>query len=275
MAVISMLQPGARAEDVIERLERDGCVVVQGVLDAGALASIERELEPHLTKESERRLTETFEAAGAPDFLPGNTRRTTGLIAKSPTARVLATHPLMLKVCDATLGPNCSSYQVHATAALVVGPGATVQMLHREDDAFLKFPTPHPNLIAASMWAVTDFTVANGATRLVPGSHLWPRNRRAAESEVAVAEMPAGSVLFWMGATLHGAGANRTDGWRFGVFLSYSLGWLRQEENQYLSVPPEVARGLPEQLQGLVGYRMHDPALGYSTMGDPRALLRG
>jgi len=274
MATIPTLKSGASAEDVIECLTRDGCVVIPDMLDAAAASAIRRELDPHLTEKSERRANQLFALQGTSDFLPGNTRRTTGLIAKSPTVRTLATHPMMLKICDATLGPNCTSYQMHATAALVVGPGATVQVLHREDDAFFKLPDPHPNLIVASMWALTDFTEANGATRLVPGSHRWARIRKAEVSEVAVAAMPAGSVLLWMGATLHGAGANRTDDWRFGVFLSYSLGWLRQEENQYLSVPPDVARELPEQLQALVGYQMHNPALGYASMGDPREMLR-
>lgn len=125
------------------------------------------------------------------------------------------------------------------------------------------FTLPRPNLVLASMWAISDFTEANGGTHLVPGSHRWPAGRVAREDEIAAAAMPAGSVLMWMGGTLHGAGANRSDQWRFGVFLSYSLGWLRQEENQYVDLPPQIARTLPKQLRDLAGYRMH-VALGYT-----------
>ncbi len=143
----------------------------------------------------------------------------------------------MLSACDAILKPNCLHYQVHATAALKIGPGAREQVLHREEDPYQFFKVPRPRMILASMWAITDFTAANGGTKIVPGSHLWPADRVARPDEVVAAEMPAGSVLLWMGGTLHGAGANRTDEWRYGVFLSYSLGWLRQEENQYIDVP--------------------------------------
>jgi ectoine hydroxylase-related dioxygenase (phytanoyl-CoA dioxygenase family) len=149
---------------------------------------------------------------------------------------------------------------------LVVGPGATVQVLHREEDGFQFFKVPRPNMVLASMWAVSDFTEANGGTHLVPGSHRWPEGSIARDDEVTAAEMPAGSVLLWMGGTLHGAGANRTaDEWRYGVFLSYSLGWLRQEENQYIDTPLEVARTFPKPLRRLVGYGMH-ASLGYTDI---------
>jgi ectoine hydroxylase-related dioxygenase (phytanoyl-CoA dioxygenase family) len=108
----------------------------------------------------------------------------------------------------------------------------------------------------------------------VPGSHRWPEGCQAQPGEIVAAEMPAGAVLLWMGGTLHGAGANRSDGWRFGVFLSYSLGWLRQEENQYLDVPPSLARTLPKQLRDLVGYRMHR-GLGFAEITDDRSACRG
>ena len=121
------------------------------------------------------------------------------------------------------------------------------------------------SMILASMWAITDFTEANGGTHIVPGSHLWPADRTARAEEVVAAAMPAGSVLLWMGGTLHGAGANRTDEWRYGVFLSYSLGWLRQEENQYIDMPRDVARTLSKPVRDLVGYRMH-LGLGYADV---------
>jgi ectoine hydroxylase-related dioxygenase (phytanoyl-CoA dioxygenase family) len=265
MAKIPTLSATAPMEDVVATLRRDGCVVVTGVIDEAQRAAIARELGPYLDRaDPDASLNKTYASQGAQaDFYPGNTKRITALIAKSETFRGFVTHPLMLGACDGILKPNCSAYQVHATAGLVIGPGATEQVLHREDDAFNFFALPRPDLVVASMWAITDFTEANGGTHLVPGSHRWPTGRTAREDEIVAAAMPAGSVLIWMGGTLHGAGANRSDQWRFGVFLSYSLGWLRQEENQYVDLPPEVARTLPKQLRNLAGYRMH-LALGYT-----------
>ena len=241
--------------------------MVENVIDKTSRDQLTRELAPFFeTSDAGNRLNKTYEASGGDgNFYPGNTKRITGLVAKSETFRSFVTHRVTLSACDALLRPNCARYQVHATAGLVVGPGATVQVLHREEDPFNFFKMPRPNMVIASMWAITDFTEANGGTHLVPGSHRWAEGRVARNDEVVAAEMPAGSVLLWMGGTLHGAGANRSDEWRYGVFLSYSLGWLRQEENQYLDVPPELARTFPKPVRHLIGYTMH-AALGYSDV---------
>jgi ectoine hydroxylase-related dioxygenase (phytanoyl-CoA dioxygenase family) len=266
MPSIPVVSSNAPHGQVIGRLEDAGCVVVTGVVNESARGTLKNELDPWLeAADVGQSLNEKYAASGGPsDFYPGHTKRITALVAKSETFCGFVTHPLMLAVCDALLKPNCITYQVHATAGLVVGAGATLQVLHREEDPFNFFKLPRPNMIVASMWAISDFTELNGGTHLVPGSHLWPAGRIARDDEVVAAEMPAGSVLLWMGGTLHGAGANRTTSeWRYGVFLSYSLGWLRQEENQYLDVPREIARTVPKQVRDLIGYKMH-MALGYS-----------
>ncbi len=174
--------------------------------------------------------------------------------------------PIVCGLCDGALGQNGAGYQLHVTAALMVGPGARAQVLHREEDSFGFFPLPRPNLILASMWAISDFSPDNGATLIVPGSHRWDTARKAEPDEVVSAEMRAGSILFWAGGTLHGAGENRSNDWRYGVILTYSLGWLRQEENQYLDVPPHVAEKLSPELRAMIGYGMHG-SLGFF---DPR-----
>jgi ectoine hydroxylase-related dioxygenase (phytanoyl-CoA dioxygenase family) len=267
MPSIPVLSANDSPSQVVACLERDGCAVVTGAIDGAARDAILRELAPYLeSADPDASLNKQYEAdGGTPNFYPGKTKRITALVARSETFRSLVTHPLMLSACDAILKPNCTHYQVHATAALKVGPGATEQVLHREEDPFQFFSVPRPRMILASMWAITDFSEANGGTHLVPGSHLWPRERKACPEEVVAAAMPAGSVLLWMGGTLHGAGANRTDDWRYGIFLSYSLGWLRQEENQYVDVPREVARTLAKPVRELVGYRMH-LGLGYADV---------
>jgi ectoine hydroxylase-related dioxygenase (phytanoyl-CoA dioxygenase family) len=271
MASIPVLSSTEPQEKVTAALERDGCVVVTGAIDESMRRAVADELRPHLERADENAATDRtskyyVDTAG---FYSGHTKRITALLGKSPTVGKLALHPIVLGACDATLGPNCAQYHLHVGSALAVGPGATTQVLHREDDLFAFFKLPRPNLVLASMWAITDFTAANGATNLVPGSHLWPEGRTAEPGEIASGEMPAGSVLMWMGGTLHGAGANTSDQWRFGIFLSYSLGWLRQEENQYLDVPPALARKLPKELRDLVGYRMHR-GLGFAEITDER-----
>ncbi|MEZ5226263.1 MAG: phytanoyl-CoA dioxygenase family protein [Acidimicrobiales bacterium] len=112
------------------------------------------------------------------------------------------------------------------------------------------------------MWAISDFTADNGGTLMVPGSHRWTADRVAQPDEIVAAEMPAGSVLVWLGGTLHGAGANVSDQWRYGVVVTYSVAWLRQEENQYLSIPPDVLATLSPELRALTGHTMHN-GLGF------------
>lgn len=263
MPTIPVFAPTATATELGDAMRTHGCVVVRDVFDANVRAQLEAELRPHLAQadpEGGRAMNAVYAAEGGlgyTDFYQGNTRRVISLIRKSPTFRTLALHPITKAVCEQTLRPNCSDYQVHATAAFAVEPGAGNQVLHREEDPFRFLPMPRPNLVTASMWAITDFTAANGATRLVPGSHRWEDGRAAREAEIVRAEMRAGSVLFWAGGLLHGAGANRTKAVRCGMFISFSVGWVRQEENHYLEIPVEEAEQLSQAMRDLIGYKMH------------------
>ncbi len=130
------------------------------------------------------------------------------------------------------------------------------------------------------MLALVDFTAENGATRVAPGSHLWDRGRTAEPEELVAAEMPAGSAVIYLGSTIHGGGANTTaDKTRQGMHVSYCLGWLHTEENQYLATPLDVVRTLPRESQALLGYAIHDAlAIGGGYLGavelqDPVELL--
>ncbi len=236
---------------ITDALQEAGCVVVEGAVDTDLLDQLAREVEPFM------QATPVDENDKPEDFYPAKTRRITALMARSPASRELALNPIVKYLCDEHLGPNCERYHLHVSAALEIGPGAREQILHREEDPFSFFPVPRPNLVLATMWAVNDFSKENGGTLLVPGSHRWEEGRQAKPDEIAYAEMSKGSVLVWLGGTLHGAGANVSQGWRYGVILSYSLGWLRQEENQYLDVPPNIARDLPKEIRELIGYPMH------------------
>jgi ectoine hydroxylase-related dioxygenase (phytanoyl-CoA dioxygenase family) len=245
---------------MVSALDDAGCLVVTGLADEGTRAAVVAELTSHME-------AAPVKADDPAAFYPGLTRRVTALVARSEQTRDLILHPTVTAICDHFLGPNApDGYQLHVTAALEVGPGARAQMLHREEDSFTFFPLPRPCLVVATMWAITDFRADNGGTLLVPGSHRWGPDRQPAPDEIVAAEMPAGAVLFWLGGTLHGAGANTSEDWRYGVILTYSAAWLRQEENQYLDVTPDVAEGLSPELRRMIGFEMNG-ALGFH---DPR-----
>lgn len=255
MVIIPEFSSGDTIRNIARELDRAGCAVLHEMQDEDACAGVKAEL------------CETLAAAplGEDDpkaFYPAGTRRITGLMARSEAAHAMALDPAVAKLCKHHLGPNCERWHLHVSAALEIGPGAREQILHREEDPFTFFAVPRPNLVLATMWAMTDFTKDNGATLLVPGSHRWEAGREAEGHEIVSATMPKGSVLVWLGGTLHGAGANTTDTWRYGIILSYSLGWLRQEENQYLDVPPDVAAKMSSQMRELIGYPMHG-SLGF------------
>ena len=240
------------------KLDAAGCVVVHDVARPDQVAAARTELVDHMAS---ARVADDKPTA----FYPGLTRRVVALMHRSPTVRELMMHPVTEALGDRHLGQNCSKWTLNVTAALEVGPGARDQILHREEDLYPYFPLPRPNLILASMWAMSDFTADNGGTQLVPGSHRWDADRSAAPDEVVRAEMPAGSVLYWLGGTLHGAGANSTpEDWRYGIILTYNLGWRRQEENQHVSIPLADVLALPDAMRSRLGFDMdYENSLGF------------
>lgn len=246
-------------DEMKSALDAAGCLVVTDLMNADSRSSVISELAPHM---EQARVAEDDDPE---EFYPGLTRRITALLTRSDTVtEQLIPHPLAQQMCEAFLLPNSEfGYQLHVTAALEVGPGARRQVLHREEDSFTYFPVPRPNLIVATMWAISDFRADNGATLLVPGSHRWPEERVPEPFEIVSAEMPAGSVLFWLGGLLHGAGENSSQDWRYGVILTYSAGWVRQEENQYLDVPAQRLAKLSPEVRKIAGFDMYS-ALGFS-----------
>ena len=185
-------------------------------------------------------------------------------MARSPACRDLVTNQSVLGAAQTFLAPYCSRIQLHLGQIIRIRPGQPKQAIHRDRWAwgtYLKGIEPQFN----TMWALTDFTRENGATRVIPGSPDWPDGRRADKDEIAQAEMTRGSVLLYTGSVLHAAGANDSADDRIGLNITYSLAWLRQEENQYLSCPPEIAKTLSTELQDLLGYTLGSYALGYYT----------
>jgi ectoine hydroxylase-related dioxygenase (phytanoyl-CoA dioxygenase family) len=269
MAKVQTVRPDEQFDVINRILERDGCIVIENVLDKEGLDRLKGELRPHFE--------ETPNCTG--DFYGHATKRLSSLIAKSTLCRGMAIHPVILSVMDEFLLKGCRQYQLNLTQAIQIGPGEPQQIMHPDDPLF---PFVHPGYEAMinCMWAVDEFTSENGATNVVPGSHKWERvglipEREPAQDEITQGVMPAGSVLIYFGSLLHCGGANRTAKPRTGIVLSYCQGWLRQSENQYLAVPLEIAQTLPERLQRLLGYFVHEPNLGQLEGRDPIELLQG
>lgn len=261
--------PDTSFDTALELLRRDGALVIENALTPSELHLLRKEMLPW------------FDAAqcGRGQFFGRSTRRFSGLFAKARSTVSLALHPLVLRVMEEALrGPDpahpvCDVIELNLTQAIGIEPGEPAQFLHRDDDLWA-FPRNF-ELMTNAMWTLDDFTAANGATRLIPGSHLWGRDRVPQPGEAVCAEAPAGSVILWLGSLLHGGGANSTNQTRRGVVMSYRLGWLASSEKLLLSIPPDVARTLPERLQRLLGYQLHKPNLGWIEGQDPIRWLQG
>jgi ectoine hydroxylase-related dioxygenase (phytanoyl-CoA dioxygenase family) len=274
-AVLPRLHHGTATDaEILDALQEHGGVIVEDLVDAATVAAVNAELDPYVAAAdpAAAQLNPALEF-----FFGQRTRHVTSITGKSPTFAVdVLCHPRMLAVCDQVLAPSCARYQLNIASILDRGPGAEAQMLHRDEDVWIHVPRPRPELQVASIWALVDISREMGATQVVPGSHRWDRTRVAVPEEIAYAEMRAGSAVLYLGSTIHGGGANVTaDQWRRAVHLSYTLGWLRTEENNYLGTPPSVAKHLPRQAQELVGYAVHDAIadlggyLGMLDMRDP------
>ena len=274
------LDASAPVDEITRALSRDGAVIVEDVLDADLLDRFNAELDPLLDgarpEDDGKFLNDTIAW-----FFGRQTRHVTGVAGKSPIfASEILPHPLFGVTCDAVLGPSCARYQLNIAHVLDRGPGAERQYLHRDQDVWIHLPKPHPEVQLASVIALVDFTVDNGATCVAPGSNHWPVARQPADDEMVAAEMRAGSAVIYLGSTIHAGGANVTDAERRrGMHLSYCLGWLRTEENQYLAVPLDAVRAMPRRSQELLGYSAHDAIadgggyLGAVELQDPVQLL--
>ncbi|HXQ76035.1 MAG TPA: phytanoyl-CoA dioxygenase family protein [Acidimicrobiales bacterium] len=245
-------------EDVMRELEENGYATIPGAIDPAQVAWARSELEAIVESTPK----------GRDDFEGHRTRRVYGLFAKTRSLDALAVHEVVLDVLDRVLG----HYELSAPTGISIGPGETAQPLH-PDDAIYPLPRPHPEIVVNVMWPLQDFTAANGATRIVPGSHRWTDERPGPDTDTITVELPATSALIYTGSVWHGGGANRSDSSRLGVVLHYAASWLRPVENHVLVVPPAAAAGLPERLQELLGYNIHPPFIGYVDGRHPRKLI--
>ena len=253
----------ATAQQHIERVRTDGYTIVENAIEpdlveviAAALARLERELD----------------AKPAMNAFEGHrTVRVYNLLAHGAPFDAIPIHPSVLPIVEGVLDDGCL---ISSLSSIAIDPGETEQPLHA-DDMVIPIEKPHVPIVCNSMWALTDFTEANGATRLVPKTHRGPNPEYGAKVETIAAEMRKGSVLIWDGSLWHGGGANRTTERRTGIAMNYCAGFIRQQENQQLGVPPEIARGYPPRLQELMGYGVYRGLIGHIDKSSPADRLNG
>jgi ectoine hydroxylase-related dioxygenase (phytanoyl-CoA dioxygenase family) len=205
-------------------------------------------------------------------FYGRRTKRFGRLLARSDRTAALVQHPLVLAITDHILRPYCDVIQLNLTQAIALHPGALPQLPHRDQDMW-QGETGRIEYLVNVMWPFTDYTSANGATLIWPGSHAANAALPEPASVPVIADMAPGSALIFLGSTLHGAGGNDSDAVRRGMIASYCLGWLKPYENQWLAYPPPVARRFAPELAALVGYRQHRPNLGNYEGRCPSILL--
>jgi ectoine hydroxylase-related dioxygenase (phytanoyl-CoA dioxygenase family) len=269
----------------LEQIDGSGFVVIEHLLSAPELAAMHAALRPHLTAE----------LLGRNNFEGHRTERVYALVGKHPLFAALIEHPRILAICDALLETN---YLLTASQAINIHPGETPQPLH-SDDGFYRIARPRKAISISTIFALDAFTIENGATQIIPGSHRWgdrfieesfdtidfrtrtadarvpedaplPANLSAQLQDVT---MPAGSVIVFLGTLLHRGGANRSAQPRLAVSNQYCEPWARQQENYTLAIPPERASQLSERVQALLGYSIHPPFMGHVNGVHPRRLL--
>ncbi|KIW89226.1 uncharacterized protein Z519_10079 [Cladophialophora bantiana CBS 173.52] len=269
--------PSTTFDRVVEIIRRDGGVIINGLLEKEHAGRISAELKP------------VYEA-DIPDtsgFFPTTTRRATGLLGVSPACVELATNKLWIDVCNAVLTSTCQPWYgekratwtskpiLAGTFGFQIHPGSRQQDLHRDDSDY-HLPPGVDSCMMGCLVATTRSTKENGATMIIPRSHLWSLNRAPKGDEAIPAELDVGDALIFSGNVYHGGGANKTkDEIREIVGLFMCKGFLRPEENHTLAVPPEQARKLSPQVQRLLGYGISQPAVGFYKYKDPMQILFG
>lgn len=266
-ASLTHLPGTATATEVLEVIRRDGGVVVQDFLSAEQLDAIRADLLPKIE----------HTPTGSDSFAGHRTRRLSSLFAHSRHMADIITHPLFLgpaqELVNAPIvywsGEHAKTrrpgLRVGATQLIQIGSGESAQPLHRDDWAFMwRHPDNGREARLQIMVAVSDFTAANGGTMVIPGSHRWDDERMPHASQAVPTEMPAGSALLWLGSVYHGGGANTTDDKRTGLSIALDAANVRQEENLYLTLSPEVVSSYPAPVRALLGWDLaQDSYMGW------------
>jgi ectoine hydroxylase-related dioxygenase (phytanoyl-CoA dioxygenase family) len=261
-ASFSASGPEAETRKCVEEIEDKGYCVLEGVIEPDLLDEIAVAVD-RIEHDSKVKPAEN-------EFEGRETLRLYNLLAHGGAFAQIPIHPAVLPVVEGVLDRGCL---VSTLSSISIGPGESIQPLH-SDDQVIGLERPHKAVVCNTMWALTDFTEANGATRIVPGSHLFDHAPDfKADIETLPATMKRGSVLVWHGSLWHGGGANTTKERRVGVAMNYCAGFIRQQENQQLGVPREVAREFSPRLKRLLGYGVYRSLIGHIDKRDPIELL--
>jgi ectoine hydroxylase-related dioxygenase (phytanoyl-CoA dioxygenase family) len=246
----------------VERIAREGYTIVENAIEPELVQALHDDL---------LRLEREHEVRPADNRFEGSrTVRIYNLLVHGRRYEEIPVHASVLPVVEAVLDEGCL---ISSLSSISICGGERAQPIHA-DDQLMPIPKPHPPTVCNTMWALTDFTEANGATRVVPGSHRLDHSPTYGEHYDSIpAEMRRGSVLVWHGSLWHGGGANRTEERRVGIAMNYCAGWVRQQENQQLGIPREVARGFSRRLQRLCGYGVYRGLIGHIEKRDPIELL--
>jgi ectoine hydroxylase-related dioxygenase (phytanoyl-CoA dioxygenase family) len=247
----------------VECVRRQGYTIVEGAIEPGLVAELKVALE---------RLERELGAGPAMNDFEGRaTVRVYNLLAHGAPFEAVPVHPAVLPIVEGVLDPGCL---ISSLSSIAIDPGEIAQPIHA-DDMVIPLDKPHRPIVCNSMWALTDFTAANGATRLVPGSHLRVNPEYGGAYETIAAEMVAGDVLVWDGAVWHGGGANTTNRRRLGLAMNYCAGFIRQQENQQLGLSPARVRAFSPRLKELVGWGVYKGLIGHIDKKSPAQLLDG
>jgi len=248
----------------VAKVVADGWTVLEGAIEPDLVDAIDQDL---------LRLERDLGIVPADNLFEGlRTTRVYNLLVHGPVYQRIPVYPNVLPVVEAVLDPGLL---ISSLSSIAIGPDEDAQLIHA-DDQLIPLAKPHAPIICNTMWAITDFTEENGATRLVPGTHLSDHNPDPlAHYDSIPAEMAKGSVLVWVGSLWHGGGANHTEARRVGIAMNYCAGFIRQQENQQLGIPLETVRRFPRRLQELCGYSIYNGLIGHIDKQDPgKRLLR-
>jgi ectoine hydroxylase-related dioxygenase (phytanoyl-CoA dioxygenase family) len=247
----------------VARVQRDGFTIVENAIAPALVDALNAALE---------RLERERDVKPAMNGFEGHrTVRIYNLLAFGEPFVQVPVHENVLPIIEGVLDPGCL---ISSISSIAIDPGEVAQPIHA-DDMVIPLEKPHRAIVCNSMWALTDFTDANGATRLVPGSHKKTNPDYGGRYETVPGEMKKGSVLIWDGALWHGGGANRTDRRRTGIAMNYCAGFIRQQENQQLGLSPELVKSFSPRLQELVGYGVYQGLIGHIDKKSPAQLLNG
>jgi ectoine hydroxylase-related dioxygenase (phytanoyl-CoA dioxygenase family) len=250
--------PSAELATHLQRIADDGFTILPNAIEPEFIDQIDEAL---------LQLEQTMGTEPADNLFEGlHTTRVYNLLVHGPTFEKIPTHPNVLPVVEGVLDPGLL---ISSLSSIAIGPGEQAQPIHA-DDQLIPLTRPHIPIICNTMWAITDFTEANGATRLIPGSHLRDEAPNPLERyDTMAAEMAKGSVLVWVGSLWHGGGANMTDKRRVGIAMNYCAGYIRQQENQQLGIPPQLVKTFPHRLQELIGYSVYNGLVGHIDKQHP------